>query len=138
MSAPSSFTGGCLCGRVRYSCSAPPLFMVNCHCRDCQRASGGPYAPTVVVKAESLTVESGAPNSHTVVADSGHRATRQFCAECGAQLFAFSSARPGQIGIKAGSLDDPSWYAPMKDVWLASAQPWDREPCPDCGQERTR
>lgn len=27
------FFGGCACGAVRYECMAPPLRMVNCHCR---------------------------------------------------------------------------------------------------------
>ena len=27
---PTTFTGGCLCGRVRYECSAEPFFMGNC------------------------------------------------------------------------------------------------------------
>ncbi|MGE5302839.1 MAG: hypothetical protein ACM3TN_05890 [Alphaproteobacteria bacterium] len=34
----TAFTGGCLCGAVRYECSADALFMGNCHCRDCQKA----------------------------------------------------------------------------------------------------
>jgi len=43
----------------------------------------------------------------------------------GRVLFASSSGRHGFIGIKAGTLDDPSWYAPQRDAWVASAQPWD-------------
>ena len=34
---PASFSGGCACGAIRYECSAAPLMMLNCHCRDCQR-----------------------------------------------------------------------------------------------------
>lgn len=35
------FTGGCVCGAVRYGCTAEPVMMFKCHCRDCQRVTGG-------------------------------------------------------------------------------------------------
>ena len=122
---PASFTGGCLCGAVRYRCSSQPVFMLNCHCRDCQRAGGGAYSPTVIVPAESLRITNGRAESYIVGAASGNEATRNFCADCGSQLFAYSSGRHEFIGIKAGSLDDSRWFKPMADVWVSSAQPWD-------------
>ena len=47
----NNFTGGCLCGQVRYECSADPFFMGNCHCRDCQKSSGGAYEPDIGLPA---------------------------------------------------------------------------------------
>ena len=35
-------TGGCQCGAVRYALLALPLEVSVCHCRMCQKASGGP------------------------------------------------------------------------------------------------
>jgi hypothetical protein len=125
MDSPSEFFGGCLCGAVRYACTAKPLAMVNCHCRDCQRAGGGAFSPTIIVPAPSLRMTRGQPKLHSVDAESGNEATRAYCGECGSQLYAFSSGRSEFVGIKAGSLDDPSWYRPTKDVWVGSAQPWD-------------
>ena len=31
--------GGCLCGSLRYSVSAAPVFQVICHCRMCQKGA---------------------------------------------------------------------------------------------------
>jgi hypothetical protein len=36
-------TGGCLCGAVRYTVTAEPVFVVECHCRFCQQALGTAY-----------------------------------------------------------------------------------------------
>jgi hypothetical protein len=120
------FFGGCACGAIRYRCSEAPVAMVKCHCRDCQRASGGPYAPTAIVRAAAFEIVAGSPQEYLTTAESGAVARRAFCGTCGAPLFASSSARPEMLGIRAGSLDDPGAFAPAAEVWVASAPPWDR------------
>jgi hypothetical protein len=119
------FSGGCACGAVRYECSAPPLRMINCHCRDCQLASGSAYSPTVIVARSAVNVTRGQTATYERVAESGNIAKREFCPNCGTPLFASSSARSGYIGIRAASLDNPSWFRPDANVWVGSAQPWD-------------
>ena len=122
---PSYFAGGCACGAVRYECTSAPVAMVSCHCRDCQRAGGAGYAPTIVVPRAAFRLSGRQPALHEVISASGETATRGFCGSCGSPLFASSSAREDAVGIRAGSLDDPSWFRPTADVWTASAQPWD-------------
>ena len=53
------FTGGCVCGAIRYECSAVPLMMLHCHCRDCQRSSGGSFSSFVVVPKNAFTLAKG-------------------------------------------------------------------------------
>ena len=117
--------GGCACGAIRYECTEPPLRMVNCHCRDCQRASGSGYSATLIMSAGSVRLLRGQCKEHQTVAESGNVAKREFCGACGTPLFAGSLARPDFLGVKAASLDDSSWFAPEADVWVESAQPWD-------------
>jgi hypothetical protein len=119
------FFGACACGAIRYQCTAPPLRMVNCHCRDCQRASGSGYSASMIMSASSVHLLQGHCNEHRVVADSGNVAKREFCGACGTPVFARTLAKPEFLIIKAASLDDPSWFAPEADVWVESAQPWD-------------
>jgi hypothetical protein len=119
------FFGGCACGAIRYECNALPLRMVNCHCRDCQRASGSGYSATLIMAASSVRLLNGVCKEHRIMAESGSVAEREFCGVCGTPLFARSLARPEFLGVKAASLDDPSWFTPEADVWVESAQPWD-------------
>ncbi|MDA0341021.1 MAG: GFA family protein [Proteobacteria bacterium] len=122
---PDSFTGGCACGAIRYSASAAPVYMGNCHCRDCQQATGSAYFPAVVVKEVDFTVQSGTPSWYESPADKGHLMRRAFCSACGSPVFLINGARPSARAIYAGSLDDPSWYQPSRDIYSLSAQPWD-------------
>ena len=119
------FLGGCACGAIRYECSAAPLRMVNCHCRDCQLAGGSGYSATLIVSASSVRLLRGQCTEHRTVAESGNIAKHEFCAVCGTPLFAASLTTPELLGVKAASLDDPRWFAAEADVWVASAQPWD-------------
>lgn len=42
---PVKYQGSCLCGAVSYQSDAEPRYSFNCHCRDCQKATGSAYAP---------------------------------------------------------------------------------------------
>ncbi|HJW41942.1 MAG TPA: GFA family protein [Rhizomicrobium sp.] len=117
------FEGGCRCGAVRYAVSAEPLAVMDCHCRDCQHASGGGFSTVAVVPAPAFKLTKGTPRRFTVQGDSGRDVTRVFCGTCGSPLF---SEPPGGtiMVVKAGSLDDPSWLVMTGAIYTASAQPW--------------
>lgn len=117
------FTGGCLCGSIRYECAAEPVVMANCHCRDCQKATGTAFAAGVLVPHNSVII-TGDIKYYDVVGDSGEMIGRGFCPNCGSRLFG-KRASSDLISIMAGSLDDPSWFRPVIDLYVASAQPWD-------------
>jgi hypothetical protein len=121
----SPMTGGCLCGAVQYEFSGEPVFSLLCHCRDCQRQTGSAYAAGLRVPAAGFRLAKGEPKLYLKTADSGNQVTRAFCPECGSTLFLRVSARPDLVAIRVGTLDDPSWFRPEADIFVASAQPWD-------------
>ena len=121
---PAPFSGGCRCGAIRYECSAEPLMVAYCHCRDCQFASGGPFSTVLLVPRSAVSRSGSEPGAHAVEAESGATVTRRVCSACGSPLFSELSANPEIFVIKAGTLDDPSWLRPAAHIWTESAQPW--------------
>jgi hypothetical protein len=112
------FTGGCVCGAIRYECSAEPIMMFKCHCRDCQRVTGGGFVAGLL----------GQLRYHFTPSMAGGKHKRGFCAECGSRITGGQSdERPtGFIGVTAGGLDDPSWFRPQIDFFVSDTQPWDQ------------
>ena len=117
-------SGSCVCGAVRFESDASPVFMLNCHCRDCQRTNGSGYAAIMGLPRSAVTVY-GEPRFFSVVGGSGNAVERGFCAACGSQVIIKIARSPHLIGLQAGCLDDPSIYRPTKDLFVDSAQPWD-------------
>ena len=120
---PNSFTGGCVCGAIRYECTSRPIAMLNCHCRDCQHVSGGPFTPVVYVPRRAFRFTKGSPRYYSTPSAAGGENKRSFCPDCGSRLTGAESERG--IGIAASSLDDPSWFKPKMHLWVCDAQPWD-------------
>lgn len=52
-------TARCLCGAVTYSTDAEPVDQVVCHCADCQRQTGSPFAVFVGVPRAGFRCEGG-------------------------------------------------------------------------------
>jgi len=125
MSISVPFTGGCACGAIRYECSAQPLLMFRCHCRDCQRATGSPFAANVWAAASAFTFTSGEPKSYVVKSARGSTVYHDFCPACGAPIGMHIGELPDFILLRAASLDDPSGLEPVADLWTCRVYPWD-------------
>jgi hypothetical protein len=119
------FTGGCICGDIRYECTALPFKMVNCHCRDCQQVTGGPYAPVLAVTLDSFKITKGVLQHYATTRVSGRPNLRGFCPRCGAPLTVGDDPARNMIGIMASSLDDPKYFIPTADIFVTDAQAWD-------------
>ncbi len=102
-----TLTGGCQCGRVRYTAKADPAEAYLCHCRMCQKATGGVAAAFAGVKVADL-VWQGEPDWY----DSSPIARRPFCSHCGTPLgFRFTEGSE-KMDLTIGSFDDPSLFRP--------------------------
>jgi hypothetical protein len=118
--------GSCLCGKVTYGCGdAEPVAMAICHCTECQKQTGTTFSIVAVVPRDALKIEGDSLSSFTTVGtDSGSKVARQFCRECGSPIASLSEGTPQLAFIKAGTLNEKSWFEPQMHVWCDSAQPW--------------
>ena len=118
------FTGGCLCGAIKYEVAGEPIRTLNCHCDDCRRATGSSFGTYVFVNESDLTILQGAPKFFEHSTDSGATMTKQFCANCGIQLFGKGSRGAGMIHIKVGTIDDASFVRPAMDIFVSKKLPF--------------
>ena len=114
-------TGGCQCGRVRYVADLASDDAYWCHCRMCQKATGG-IAAAFVQAPEGAVRWLTEPDWYR----SSAIAHRPFCGQCGTPLgFAFLDGKGG-IDLTVGSFDDPYAFRPvlhagaesLHDAWL--------------------
>jgi len=117
------FNGGCQCGALRYVCTETPRFTVNCHCTACQKTSGASYVSVLNVPISAVQV-SGEVRRSIRHGDTGGKVENGFCATCGSRVFSYPESLAGHVNIMATSLDDPSWYQPSLNIYVASAPPW--------------
>ena len=110
---PIGLTGGCQCGAVRYRLDTAPGGNI-CHCRMCQKASGGPFMAF-----------GGVPNAFVVtrgalsIFKSSDIAERGFCAACGTPL-TYRVLGGQRVGVTLGSLDHPDAVAPEEQFGAIS------------------
>lgn len=113
------YTGGCQCGAVRYRFSTKPGGAHICHCRMCQKAFGGFYAPLVGGPLDSFAVTRG----EIAIFRSSDQAERGFCRQCGTPL-TFGYTDGDHVSVSIGSLDDPEAFPPVDQHGVESRLSW--------------
>jgi hypothetical protein len=125
-------TGGCQCGAVRYAFYSPLENAHVCHCRMCQRATGGVFAALAGAAPGNFSWTHGTPAYFA----SSNLAKRGFCAKCGTPLsFKYDTAN-ARMYATIGSLDHPERVALVKQFGIESQLPWVKF-CEDVPGKRT-
>jgi hypothetical protein len=113
-----AYEGGCLCGQVRWRAIAEPINVRLCHCRNCQRATGGPYFARALF--HDTDVERSGETRRWASSSRLHRLS---CAQCGTPVFAEPQDWP-RISVSLTTLDDPAALAPESHIWVSAKVAW--------------
>lgn len=100
-------TGGCLCGKVRFTTTGPLREVIFCHCSQCRRQSGHFFAATSV-PATALELVGEENLSWFAASDF---ARRGFCSTCGTLLF-WKPNGEARYAVLAGAFDRPECLHP--------------------------
>ena len=93
--------GGCICGDLRYETTGQPIRITMCHCKFCQRATGGAFLVEPVFDADNFRMTKGSAKVYAHRSTgSGKQVFIHFCDTCGTKLF-LSFER---------TYDDPNWF----------------------------
>jgi hypothetical protein len=106
-SVSDAMTGGCACGRIRYTAQIASDDAYLCHCRMCQRASGSVSLAMVGVEQPAVRWERE-PDWY----DSSVIAERPFCAVCGTSLGFRYKGSTKKMDLTVASFDHPSRFKP--------------------------
>jgi hypothetical protein len=105
------FTGGCLCGDVRFVATGQPHRVGICHCLDCRKFHGALFHASAIFQREAVTVEG----------DTRDFRGRHFCPRCGSSVFSRSA---DEIEVNLGSLDAPDQFKPTYELWTIRRESW--------------
>jgi hypothetical protein len=119
------YTGGCLCGAVRYSIDTEtgPMRQLICHCIDCQKHTGTAFVSGIAFASDAVTI-TGAMSTFTLPGgQSGEPMHRRFCTKCGSPIL-IEKDGTGRKLIMAGTLDDKSQFKPEVSLFCEQAPSW--------------
>jgi hypothetical protein len=113
-----TMTGGCQCGRIRYEAKVENDEAYLCHCRYCQKATGG-FAAAFVQVAKAGVVWTHEPDWY----QSSAIAHRPFCSRCGTPLGFDFIESSGNMDLTLGSFDAPEFFRPAAHSGCESLHP---------------
>ena len=117
--------GGCTCRHVRYRLHGMPMFVNACHCRWCQRETGGAFAMNALYEAERVEHTASEPEIIVTPSLSGKGQKIARCPKCRVAVWSnYPGAGEAVRFVRVGTLDEPDRLPPDAHIFTASKQPW--------------
>ena len=114
--------GHCLCGKITYEYRGEITELAICHCDQCKRAQGTPFATNAPVLLEHFRVITGAEQMKEYNASEDKR--RVFCSNCGSPLYSQRLENPGTIRLRVGTISEGLIPRPNYHIYYGSRSDW--------------
>ncbi len=118
-----TYTGGCLCGALRYEARGEPTVTGHCYCGDCRKSSGSGFIGFMGFPASAVTF-TGEARQHAAKSIRGTPAVRNFCPACGGLVYGGIAGVDESHTIYAGSLDDATAFHPRMAIFARDRPAW--------------
>ena len=105
------YSGGCLCGAVRFVAKGTPHRVGICHCLDCRKHHGALFHASAIFPADAVEITG----------DVRDYAGRFFCPRCGSSVFAISG---DETELSLGAMDAPDQLKPSYELWTTRREAW--------------
>ncbi len=114
-----AWTGGCLCGAVRFEVTERPFMDAYCHCKMCQRWSGSVLTSWAGFKNNEFRCTKGQIKFYK----SSEFTERGFCADCGSSLVQ-RGLKGDWFSVSTGSFDHSEDFPPREHCGIESQVSW--------------
>ena len=112
----------CLCQGVALEIEGQVRDMLFCHCSMCRKVHGSAFRARARVKTADLRWVRGEKLVKYFESSPGEH--RGFCSVCGSNIITTFQAKPHEIGLALGILDDDPGNRPVCHVFVSSKAPW--------------
>lgn len=116
------YTGSCLCAGVQFQIDQEIEPIQVCHCSQCRKAHGTPFATNAPVSSASFSLTQGKDLLREYESSPGK--TRYFCGRCGSPIYSRKDTLPEVVRIRAGLINEPIRVKPVAHFHVASKCNW--------------
>ena len=86
------YSGGCLCGKIRFEITSEIQNIIYCHCSQCRKAQGSAFATNGNVNTDGFKIVSG--ENELTGYESSPGQTKYFCKHCGSPIMSKNESNP--------------------------------------------
>jgi len=120
----NTYTGSCLCNKVKYEISGAIKNIIYCHCSKCRKAQGSAFATNGNVDEINFKFING---EHALTSyESSPGQTKFFCKYCGSPIISKNNKTPEIIRVRIGSIESDITEKPEAHIFVNSKANWEK------------
>lgn len=111
-----------MCRGIQFRIATELAPIEVCHCQQCRRAQGTPFATNSPIQADAFVLIDG--ESLLTEYESSPGKKRVFCRRCGSPIYSSRASLPGVLRIRVELVDDPVSARPIAQAYVAEKCSW--------------